>query len=166
MKHIGAHIEDGAEIEKWVHRCSSPTHELVPNVHFVPSCDIYNVNNDDWDEDYTDQEEFGGAQGGGSEFGNGDGSFGSNSGQGPGGESSPDGAGGTLPFLSPRGASNRVAGHRANNLKLDSSSDEYAASSNLPRLFQRYSTVRTLGASGFGTLFDVSLSESKQQFAF
>lgn len=164
MKHIGAHIEEGAEIEKWVHRCSAPTHEIVPNVHFIPPCDISNINNDDWDEDDTDQEEFGGARGGDSEFGNGDGSFGSNSGQGPGIESSSDGAGGTLPFLSPRGASNRVAGHRAHYLKLDSSSDEYEALSNLPGLFQQYSTVRTLGAGGFGTLFEVSLGESKQNF--
>ena len=35
MEHISAHIRSGAELKDWVHRCSSPDHEILPNVHFV-----------------------------------------------------------------------------------------------------------------------------------
>ena len=39
MEHISAHIRSGAKLTDWVHKCSSPHHEILPNVHFVPLYD-------------------------------------------------------------------------------------------------------------------------------
>lgn len=167
MEHIMSHIRDGDDVSKWVHKCSSLDHELLPNVHFVPPWDFSEMMNDLFDEDDTDQEDFGGrgAQGGDNDFDDGEGYFEYNSGQGPEGGSSSGCAGEEYPPTSSRGASGSAADRRADMLKLSSHSDEYDAKSNPPGPIQRCTVVRNLGAGGFGTVLEVSLGDPKQTFA-
>ena len=58
MEHIGRHIEYGAQIDQWEHKCSSLEHEMLPNVHFaLPSANhaADNKKPDDEDSDNDDK---------------------------------------------------------------------------------------------------------------
>ena len=165
MAHIGRHIEDGNAMDDWIHQCTSD-HKLKRRVHFDISPDEAEIDDADSDDDHTDQGGFGSWTHGGDYGPN---EHGDPSGwepdQDPGEGNSYGGTSGANLPMRFATAAQGVLGHRVETPKQVTPPEYLEQDSCHVRPLQSFTVQRTLGHGSSGAVFEVSQSDSKQNFA-
>lgn len=162
MRHIGAHIESGANINDWVHQCTSLDHKIQHRVHFEIPSDKSEMGDDTSNDGDSDQDDFSGwTQGGDFDTGDGGAPFDADSEQDPGQGSSYSGAGGAYPPMRFTAAVSRRMDTPKRIILLEGLEQD----STPVRPLESLTVRRTLGHGGSGTVFEVSHVGSKDTFA-
>ena len=164
MRHIGAHIENGDNINEWVHQCTSLDHKIKLHVHFEIPSDEPEMDDDSSNNGDPDQDDFndGWTQGGDYDLGDGGSSFGVDPYQDPGEGSSYSGAGGAYPLTR---FTTAAVSQRMTTPNWATLPEGVEQDCNPVRPLESLSVRRTLGHGGSGTVFEVSHRASKETFA-